>query len=171
MLEVLKDQHFSFEPYLHYPVHHITLFNGNLRIPLFDRVVVDSSILVIPVNNGPNLHGHWVLFIVDATRNSLKVWKFDPFGQRGRKPLDRLFQQRYPHSELIILNLRVQYDGFQCGVWCVAFLRKFLGFLNSQQTTAFTFDPDFFMNTEAKSEQVLNSQRIWDLRRTLSLLS
>ena len=58
-----------------------------------------------------------------------------------------------------------------CGVWCVAFLRKFLGFLNSQQITTFTFAPDFFMNTEVKSEQLLNSQRIWDLRRNLSLLS
>ena len=126
---------------------------------------------MVPVNIGPNLNGHWVLFIVDATRKSLKVWKFDPFGQIGFKSLDRLFQNRYPHSELIILNLRVQYDGCQCGVWCVAFLRKFLGFLNSQQITTFTFAPDFFTNTEDKSEQGLNSQRIWDLRRTLSLLS
>ena len=122
------------------------------------------------------LLGHWIIYVIDCRQNPTTIWKFDPFGERLHQPsqpdriLDQTLKQRYPKCHLLILNERVQYDGCQCGVWCCAFVTKFLSFSELSRPRLFTLFPDYFVNTNNHLEMTSNTERIRDYRKTLQLL-
>ena len=163
-------------PMLHYPVHHTLVVEGLWKRNIFNRVVIEKNFLLLPVNMGPNLKGHWIIYVIDCRQNPTTIWKFDPFGERLHQPsqpdriLDQTLKQRYPGCRLLILNERVQYDGCQCGVWCCAFVTKFLSFSELSRPRLFTLIPDYFVNTNNHLEMTSNTERIRDYRKTLQLL-
>ena len=140
-----------------------------MRKDLFEKLVLEQGVLVLPVNIGPDKSGHWNLFIVDC-RIKRRIWKFDPLGQSSVTPLDRAVCSRYPSADFCFLTGRVQYDSSQCGVWCCAFLSKFLGFRKLGDPSLLTMKPEFFVDTLVTKERVLNSRKIWDFRKTLERL-
>ena len=65
---------------LHYPIPH-RLMKGALQKSIFNRVVLENNVLVLPVNIGPDQLGHWNLFLFDYRSQPLRIWKFDPMRQ------------------------------------------------------------------------------------------
>jgi hypothetical protein len=138
-------------------------FKGKRR---FAAVIIDKTILIIPVNTGSNTSGHWIIFIVDYRKKPI-LWFFDSLGGPPPGQLQQLLEKRFPRATFHRIKQRVQYDGCQCGVWCVALVSRLLGFEDITTPDRFSMEPDYYIDTEAKDERESNNTKIVEFRRTL----
>ena len=70
--------------------------------------------MFVPLNLGRN---HWTLLALDSRLRSRCTVFWDPLGYRCPKEIWSKLTKFFIGFTLADLQSRVQYDGFQCGVW------------------------------------------------------
>ena len=103
------------------PTFHVeyptTIEQVNTRFNLFtddDQKLFSNSIVFYPINTGSN---HWVLLITD-TRPEVSITTYiDPLGNKCPSTLRNNINTRFTHTQNIDSTGKIQYEGFECGVW------------------------------------------------------
>lgn len=124
---------------------------------------------------------HWRAVIIDS--RALRVWLFDPFGggfaggeAAGlKRAAIRAAERQSAASDkpwvAEVMSLRMQYDGYNCGIWCTWVWEQYLGFLKRQHVFAGSF-ADFLLleYDSASSAAESNSSFVQGLRVAYSAL-
>ena len=78
----------------------------------YERVATRDCVVFTIINSGGN---HWVLLVIDST--SKHALYFDSLGGDMPESLYTALSARY--ADFVQRNLcpRIQFDGFQCGIW------------------------------------------------------
>ena len=87
-----------------------------------------------------------------------------------KEPLAPMASPCHAIPNLFMNQVIIIIIGCQCGVWCCAFVTKFLSFSELSRPRLFTLIPDYFVNTNNNLEMTSNTERIRDYRKTLQLL-
>ena len=111
------------------------IFNFECRA--FQKVADKKHNCIVPLNTG----GHWVVLFFLGNRK--KIYYLDSFGNRPGERILNLFNKCFFCWETHYSQIKLQYDSYQCGVWCsffvvfVEYLKNYKNSVNKSESTEF----------------------------------
>ena len=113
------------------------IFNSESRA--FQKVADEKHNCIVPLNRG----GHWVvLFFLGNTK---KVYYFDSFGNPPSERILHLVNKRFFCWETHYSQIKLQYDSYQCGVWCSFFVNVCVEYLKNYKNSVNKFESTEFL--------------------------
>ena len=109
----------------------LEILNTNSRI--FDKVCNNSHHCIIPLNVG----AHWVAMLLDGSSKS--IYYIDSFGNCANHVIITSLNQRFHGWRFEYSNIKLQFDSFQCGIWCCFFISVFLDYIKNKNSNNIDF--------------------------------
>ena len=112
------------------------IFNSESRA--FQKVADEKHNCIVPLNT----RGHWVVLFFLGNTN--KIYYLDSFENLPGERILNLVNKRFFSREIHCSQIKLQYDSYQCGVWCsffvnvcVEYLQNYKNSVNKTESTEF----------------------------------
>ena len=112
------------------------IFNSESRA--FQKVADEKHNCIVPLNT----RGHWVVLF--SLGNTNKIYYLDSFQNLPGERILNLVNKRFFSWEIHCSQIKLQYDSYQCGVWCsffvnvcVEYLQNYKNSVNKTESTEF----------------------------------
>jgi hypothetical protein len=136
----------------------IWISNFEMNSRPIHTILSSQKITILTINTGAF---HWVLLVIDNRPQEQCVVYWDPLGTPCPHSLYDAVNSRLPNHHFTDLNIRTQYEGFQCGVWTCWMTEQIL-YLHDRSLSQLTYD--VYTNTDDIQEQRYNCAFIASVR-------
>ena len=123
----------------------------NTKSKVFEKVLQMSHNCIVPLNTG----SHWVVLFFCGIEQ--QVYYLNSFGNPPNKSILNIVNKKCPFWKTQYNQMKVQFDSYQCGVWCSFFVAVCVDYLNKIQEKTDMNTKHDFMNFFS---QTLNSKKI-----------